>query len=423
MRVLDEKVGQLPSGARRLYYLLGACPLDVFSIGTVAAVLGHTPEESSPLLDELVNADLLNTDGADAFQFFPLVREHARRHNTEASPGAMSAVLDRLVAWYLAGAINAAGAVRPYRRDAPDAPTYQQVQPPQFDSRDSALGWLEAEAPQMYALAKHLSSLGHDGNREALALMSQLWALWAYRKDFNLWEHCDTLGLGCAQVVGDIDGLGRMQRRLGLLCIHAGRFAEAQGLLDDAISSFEHTEDAHRVATAMASLGLLYLRSGDVNEAVEQLTLAFQLLDERGDQRQAALVLIDLAAAEITRGRPSNALEPLAQAEQVLGDSPDIPSRARALMLRGRAHGLMGDIEQARGELDHAAEQMHACGSTTGLAEATVYLAELARTSHDSLVMDGLLRRAEGLLDKAGVPAKGWLRVLIESLSSSPEQP
>lgn len=416
-RVLDIKTAALPSDTGRFYHLLGAVPLQAFSTGSAAAVLGRTPEECAPLLATLVDADLLQTPVAGTFQFFPMTLSHAREDSQNQSQSEVEAALERLTAWYSAGAINAAGAIRPYRREAPELRPNPQTSPPQFPSLEAALGWLEREAPQIYALAEHLE--GRNDRHAGYTLLSQLWALWAYRKDYPLWEACDALALRCADRTGDADGQARMLRRLGMLCAANGRYTEARAFLENAAAIFEDLDDDHRLAGVLNTQGVLLRYEDDLEGSVAKLTEAQRMYGELGDERALGLVAIDLAATELVRQRFESALPLLQFAAEYLDGSPDVFTLARRLALVGRAHGQMGESEQARDELDRAIAQMRACGSTTGLAEATIYLAEVAQADREPLVVHRLLHEAEGLLDEAGMSAKGWLRVRMNALSSA----
>ncbi len=413
---LDAGYRALPADAARLYRLLGALPIDVFTTAVAAAATQLTDQDAARLLGALADAHLLYESAAGAYRFYPLTALHAREC-TEASENAGAAV-ERVIAWYLASAINAAGAVRPYRRARPLAPALPLLRPAGFTDLGTALDWLDAESVQLLALARYCAE--HQRARDALEITAQMWALWAYRKYFPLWEEFDSLGLRCARALDDRDAEARMLRRLGLLCTHLGRYREARAYLQDAAGIFEQLGDEHRTATAINSLGVVELHDGDPEAAIALLARALAIHQERGEIRQTALVLIDLADAEIERGRLDPALTHIRDAESCLKDSPDLYTVARLRMLRGRAHTRAAQFQDAEQELTAALALMRRTDSAFGQAQALYYLSELAASTEQAELAERHRAEATALLHQLGAPTSGWLRARIAAASPGP---
>jgi tetratricopeptide (TPR) repeat protein len=406
---LDAGYRALTTEVARLYRLLGALPIDAFTAPVAAATAQLTDRDAARQLDALADAHLLYESAAGVYRFYPLTALHARE-TTEVGESTNTAV-DRVIAWYLASAINAAGAVRPYRRARPLAPALPQLRPVGFTDLGAALDWLDAESAHLLAVARYCAQ--HQRARTGLEIASQMWALWAYRKYYPLWEAFDALGLSCARTLGDQHAEARMLRRLGLLCTHLGRYGEAREYLNDAAGIFERLSDEHRAATALNSLGVVELRDGDPEAAIAPLTRALAIHQERGETRQTALVLIDLADAEIERGHLDLALTHLGEADNRLEDSPDAYTVARARMLRGRAHIRAAAFDEAERELTTALDVMQRVGSPFGQAEALVYLSELAASTDKAHLAAHRRAEAAELLRQLGAPSAGWLSARI----------
>lgn len=414
--VIDACYRQLPPEAARMYRILGALPLSWFTAEAAAAAAAVSVEHAITLLGQLVEANMLGEEGADAYRLYELMSLHARELQEDADdPDEARGAVDRLTRWYVCCVVNAAAAVRPYRRDDPTLPEHTDLTPLQFDDRPQALDWLDTEAAQAITLARHCAK--QHAWRTVLDLVGPLWSLWAYRKQYPLWERADALGLQAARALGDRDWEARMLRRLGLLTTHMGRYPQARGYLTEAAAIFQQLGDQHRAATVINSIGVLYLRGGDPDRAVEQLTRALAIHRARGENRQIALVLIDLADAEIHRTRPHAAAQFLQEARERLAGSPDAGTVARALMLTGRAHTHTGLLDQAAEELDQALSAMRAAGSAYGQIQALGYLGEHAERCAEPERAGEHYRSAAELIERSGMPARSWLATHISSLS------
>ncbi len=435
--IIDACYRGLPADAAFLYRVLGALPLARFSVAPAAAGVGLAEEDVSGLLRVLVEASLLQQVGEDSYQFHELVRLHSRdltRGGDGVADGEEAVV--RVERWYLATAIAAATAVRPYRRDRgsesePGGAAAQGAAagasaagrseaglsgpPMAFETQRAALDWLDGEAPQLLGVARHAAE--HGRPRTALGIALQMWSLFAHRKYYRIWQEFDLLGLRCARQVGDPGAEARMLRRLGMLANDLGRYEEAVGHFGAAAALYERLGDRHRQATVINSLGVVAIRRGDLETAIRRLNQALAMHEALGDVRQCALVRVDLGNALIQVGRPGDALEQLRLAEEHLRQSPDLSSGARLRMLKGRARGHLGDMAAAEDELDSALESMRALSSVSGQAEALGYRGELAERSGVPTEAELYYEQASELLDRLGTPSSGWLRERIGGLS------
>ena len=430
--IIDACYRELTPEAARLYRVLGALPLSRFSVAPAAAGVDLAVEDVSPLFRLLVEASLLQQVGEDSYSFHELVRLHAsevsrggdvpadgRSAGENGSTARGRDAVVRAEQWYLATAIAAAAAVRPYRRDQHAEPREAaglSSPPLVFASQREALDWLDGEAPQLLGLARHAAEHGRPG--VALRITLQMWSLFAHRKYYRIWQEFDLLGLRCARELGDRGGEARMLRRLGLLSNDLGRYEEAAGHFGAAAALYEQLGDRHRAARVIKSLGVVAIRRGDTETAIGRLHQALEMHGELGDERHCALVRVDLAYALIQAGRPWEALGQLGLAGQALRDSADLSTGARLRMLTGRARGQIdGDLSAAEAELDAAVESMRALNSVTGQAEALAYRGELAERAGLPTEAEIHYERAAELLGTLSAPSSGWLRYRISSLS------
>ncbi|HEV2344596.1 MAG TPA: tetratricopeptide repeat protein [Actinocrinis sp.] len=414
-QIIDACYRDLPQDVARLYRLLGALPVSRINTAPASAAAALSAEQVRTLLQVLADANLLQQVDSEDYVFHDLVRLHAREMGEAAEHREeQGAAIVRVMDWYLASAISAATAVRPYRRDVPE-PVPTVVAPRQFADMKDALDWLDAQAHDLLSLARHAAGSGRADF--ALRLAGQMWALFAYRKYYRVWEEFDLLGLECARSLGKSDHEARMLRRLGLLYTDVGRYEDAISVLGDAAALFGAAGETHREATALDSLGVGHLRRGEAKTAVGYLNRALETHRRLGDRRQVGLTLIDLGDALIESGKADQAKTSLLEAASVLDGSPDVYSLAHLHMLIGRAHGRTGTYDDAQRELDSALRAMQSVDSGFGQAEALGYLGELAEQTGDVAVARRHYLRATELLVGFGSPQTAWLSRRIRSLT------
>jgi len=414
-QVIDVCYRELPDVPARVYRILGRLPLSRFSTAPVAAATALASDEAREALRTLADANLLQQTGADTYAFHDLVRLHARETSRQAQ---FRREGDEAVAraghWYLAGAIAASTAVRPYRRDPP-SPVTDVAAPLEFDDLNTALDWLDAEAPQLLSIARHAFEHGHA--ELALRMSAQMWALFAYRRPYELWREFDLLGLECARALGDIGGQARMLRRLGRMYTDVGSYQDATGTLTQARELYSALGARHEEATVLNSLGVVLLRRGEARAGAELIARALGIHGDLGDTRQVGTVSIDLGDALLEAGEPGAALARLLEAAESLKDSPDVYSQARLRTLIGRARTHVGEYEDAHGSLNAALGAMRSVDSDFGRAEALGYLGELAERREEHTVAESCYAQAAELLTGLGAPRDAWLLRRISALT------
>jgi tetratricopeptide (TPR) repeat protein len=414
-QVIDVCYRELPQDAARIYRILGALPISRFSAAAVAAACALTADDAREALRLLADANLLQQTGPDGYAFHDLVRLHAKEtSDREEFRAERDGAVARTTDWYLAGAIAASTTVRPYRRDVP-APVTGVAAPLEFEDLNCALDWLEAEAPQLLSIARHASAHGHA--ELALQVSAQMWALFVYRRPYELWRAFDLLGLECARALGDTGWQARMLRRLGRMYTDVGRYEEATDALTRALQLYTESGDRHREATVLNSLGVVLLRRGEARDGAEVITRALEIHRDLGDTRQIGTVLIDLGDALIESDRSDQALALLLEAAESLDGSPDVYSLARLRTLIGRAQARTGAYAQARNSLDAALEAMRSVDSGFGRAEALGYLGELAERLDEQVTAESCYTQAAELLTGLGAPQETWLVHRVRGLT------
>ncbi|MGC4818077.1 BTAD domain-containing putative transcriptional regulator [Micromonospora sp. DT63] len=340
---------QITPAAQRLFPLLGLHPggwLD----GRVAAALAELPlTDAQDLLDELVDAHLVEEVQPDRYRLHDLLREYARLLLGEPEwqaerRAALARLLDHHLAVTLAIArtIEAAGSRRtipahtPGRPDLIDAPVAQG--PAWFEENHAALTALvrlaaeEGFGVRCWQLARACWRLNFDGGH----------------LDELIETH--TTGLRAAEELGDEAAVATMLNYLASAYFRLARFPEAIRAMDVALELRRRLGLRGEVLTTLWNLAVSYSANGDFRQGKAKFEEALELIAGRGDANELANLLNNLCLGLIAWGRYDEAL-PLVRQHLVLARQTvdlDLPQIAHALGHLGIVRHRMGDVGPAR---------------------------------------------------------------------------
>jgi tetratricopeptide (TPR) repeat protein len=401
----------LTDRAARLYRRLSLHPGLEFGSGVAAPALGCQPSETSVLVDELVDANLLEETGEDRYRFHDLLRLHARHcAATHDSAAELDAALRSVLEWYLAAAMNADRAVTPYRRRLP----YEFASPPSglpgFAERDRALAWLEAERTNLLAAGQ--AALERGWFALSWQLVDVMWPLLLYRKHYRDRLDLARRGIEAGRGWGNTFAEAAMHKQLGLACTTLGRHDEAERHLRRSLAQSSALDDSRGVADAAEGLGLLYLETGRVETAVEQFERVLALNRGAGADRQAGLVMINLARAVARLGQTRRALRHLEEARTIFDRLADVDpyNGARVLVALAELHCTAGDLDAATATAQAGLDAMRRLGSEHGEAEAHEVLAEAELRRGDVAAAREHFDRATTTVSSLRSPRAGALR-------------
>ncbi|GAA0619515.1 tetratricopeptide repeat protein [Kutzneria viridogrisea] len=415
---LDLSYRALPARTARLYRQLALHPGRTFG----AEVVGALDAEADPVLEELVEGNLIEEIGEDRYRFHDLLQLYARQQagqdGDEERDGALRAVLE----WYLAKAREADLAVTPHRRRLAYAPRAHTAEVSGFADREAALTWLELERVNLVAASR--SALVRQWAELAWQLCDVLWPLFLHHKHYSDRAEVDQRGVDAARAWGNAFAEADMLKRLGRVCTVLGRYAEAEDHFRAAAALAGEIGDERGVADAREGMALLYRDRGDLASAIELFRELAARNRELGAQRSLGLVLINLGAALCRTDRTGQALPLLAEAGDLLGalTPPDRYNQARAAIVRGRACLSVGEAELAENTARSALAAMRELDSVHGQAEAHEVLAEVARQRGDHATAAHHLRHALDLLSSIHSPQEDAARARLALLDRAEGQ-
>jgi tetratricopeptide (TPR) repeat protein len=296
---------QLTGPRQRAFRLLGLVPGNDFDAPVVAALTGLAPAEAADVLEELVDANLVQQPDADRYALHDLLRAHAR-NSVEAGESAAErdAAVRRVLDYYLAAAYRGQQAIATRPRPLPLPPDPPPV--PEFADRRAAVAWFDREHPNLVAAFDRAAQLGAT---DVVRLLPQ--AMDSYlRNSSHAASWIRLLRTALAGTDDDADPATGVRLRLSLM-IALHRAGDPLGALaedDDTRTLAARAGDPELLATVlMDASGPIQAEFGRFDAAVDQHRRAAELWRQLGDEARTADATVRAASAMIPLGRHTEA--------------------------------------------------------------------------------------------------------------------
>lgn len=297
--VFEASYRGLDQRAARIFRLLTVNRGPDLSTRAVAALADQDEIDVRTVLESLADAHIIErvTTARGRWRMHDLLRDYARQVADEAAvTGEHESALGRLAEYYaeLANAAN---------RWLISSPAETDV----FQTMAEALGWFEAEYPNLVAMTVHTRESGHD--QAAIDLARALAAFLSGRGHVAALLAVTEAGRSAAHDLGaDSDEAGLLVASSGALRT-ARRFRDAAAACRQAAEISARTTDPAGEATALAALGAVLIESRSFDEALAVGQRAVDILDTTGEEGFAgALALNNTALALVELDRVSDGL-------------------------------------------------------------------------------------------------------------------
>jgi tetratricopeptide (TPR) repeat protein len=377
--------GLAPDEART-FRLLGLLDGPDCTAGVAAALTGAQPDDAEEVLERLADAQLLETPEARRYQFHDLLRLFARERLAADEPEQQrTAALERALIWYLDMGRQAASHLRPAGSATPAASTT-------FTTYTEALGWLEAERPNLVVAVRHAGQRGWDGL--TWQLVDVLWAFLKLRGYWDDWQETAELGLRAARRAADPAATGRMLHDLGYVLRDRRRFPEATALLEESLAISRKLGDRFWEARTLGTLGTAYRMQRRLDEAVDCYKQSLMIRREVGDRRGEAQALEALGNGHRQQQRFDEATSCLRQSLAVYRELGDRWGESRALGILGSVYLEQEHFDEAMALLEESLAITREVGNQYGEG---LTLADVARAS----VGQRRLREADSYLEQS----------------------
>lgn len=399
----------MPSDQRRAFRLLGHHPGRCLDAGEAAALLDTDVLTAEDVLEELVDARLLEAREPGVYALHDLVRSFVQRVAQGEQAAGDGQAVRRLLDHYLRMAERAGDVLFPgrrrYREDGEEDRDHEE-----FDRKDKALQWLDQHRDGMLAavdaayekgllwhaarlpreLGFHSSIRTYDAS--ANAALEKAVAASRQLGDRSLTRlNLTNLAMGKWRLGQLSDAVARLQEAAELSREMADELSEAacQARLGQAYNSMGELESALRLnrevnrraqdlglprleGSSLSMLSLIQVRMGRFDEAAESAERAVAIFDRLQEIQLSVDALSNLSLAVEGLGRFEEALT---QADEALErcERINIPS-VLPLVLARRADVLVrvGELEDAVRSADHALAR--AASSIDDVHRAAVHL-------------------------------------------------
>lgn len=333
----------LAQDVRRLFALLGVVPGPDVTVPAAAALLDVPPQQAGRLLDALVSANLMSRN-TNRYRFYDLIRLYAERQ-AGAESGSTEA-WRRLCEWYL----HTADAAARYEYLPPIRLTGRLTTADPFCGAAQAIAWLHSELANLTAVVERAAKTGPHRTAWQLADVLRQYLV-VHRSP--AWWPVATAGLTAARAAGDEDGEGAMLHSLGALQLVTGDVSAAVATLAEAADMYAATGFRRGAAALLCNLGMAQTARGEPGVALDLFKHGIAELRELGMIAMAGPGLLGLSGAYRDLGELDAAQR---CAEEVLATSTDDLVRRIALVYRGAALRLKGDLAAADADAVQAAD-------------------------------------------------------------------
>lgn len=343
----------LPPEAARMYRRLGLLRTADFASWAGAAVLDTDVWHAEELIDQLVDAQLLEVaetepGRAARYRFQDLLKLFARERAESDEPAdEIDAALERAFAAWLWLAEEAHrrmdGREFPVGRAAAPAPRYLPELADELLA--SPMDWFESERTAVTDLVAHAAET--DRVRYAWMLTESAVPHFETKNYLEDWQLCAEQALSSARRTGDVPGEATMLRLLGSLAIYQRRYEQAEGWNMAALRLLRSTGDAGGAALAQRNLAMCARFQGDWERALEFCEAALGGFHDAGDTGNEAHLLGFQAQIELDRGSAEAAL-PLAERALALSRrTGSVRAEAQSLYRLAEVRLRVGDFDEA----------------------------------------------------------------------------
>jgi DNA-binding SARP family transcriptional activator/tetratricopeptide (TPR) repeat protein len=385
----------LPATSQRVFRALGMSPSVEFGPLVVAAMLGRPVAETQWLLEDLVDANLVQQPAFRRYRLHDIVAEYARRL-AEAHGPQSAEDRTRALRLYVAAGRYASDSGPDSFATGPDLGTVP------FRGWRDAGEFLDITADELVDIVRHAAAAGqadeacwvaeavadylvHRGlyqesrsaleialsradassdPRMAAALRTRLAVTYCLQG-----QHKSALApIREALVRADRIGSRREQARakgaLGFCELADGQVEEAEQHFTEVLAITHELDDDWLSGMAPFYLGLIQHRRGHLSEALDYLKQSLAFAEKIGSPRPLSKTLAYIGDILLGMGRAEQAGQALQRAADIADEANDIPLTALCLARLGTTRLQLGDIEAALASCRRARamidEQTHA---------------------------------------------------------------
>ncbi|WP_018804039.1 AfsR/SARP family transcriptional regulator [Salinispora arenicola] len=391
---------QVSPPAQRLFRLLGVHPASNFDNAVAAASADLASREAQVLLDELIDANLVEEPRPGRFRLHDLVQEYARRLLAEPDRTAeRSAALERLLDHHLHAAAAIARSLAPSSRTP-----FVLPDPPRADLVEACLpqgtSWFDDNRVALTVLPRSAEAEGFL--RHCWQLARACW--WVNYQGGHFGELIDmhTVGLRAAERLDDQAAVALTLNYLASAHYRLAQFPEAITLMSRCLYVCRRIGLRPQVVSALMNLGIAYSSGGDYRRGLEYFDEAIRLADARIRRGELVELTNNKGFALALWGRYEEALRMNRLHMALARELDDLWELGRAFGHVGMVRHRMGDIQPAQRLLRAALRLTRLAANSYGEGEVLNELGVMEREAGRPEEAARLHREALSAISKSG---------------------
>ncbi|MDW5326173.1 AfsR/SARP family transcriptional regulator [Plantactinospora sp. KLBMP9567] len=360
--------------ASRAFPVLASADAADLSLPAVAALLDLAEPDAEPILDRLVDAQLLASPAVGRYRLHDLLRLFGRSLVDPPDP----VPLGRLLRWYSATAWQTFRLLRP--ADSRPATAGEWASGGRgFPDVGAALDWLEAERPNLLAAVHQVAETPELPGAAATSLARALFAFFHVRGYLNEWVEVNLTARVVAHRASDLVAEAHICRDLGAAFEVRGDYRAALDCLRDGLNRYVAAGDRAGEAACLNGLGTVYDSLGRLDEAAACLERSLAVSEELGDRHSAGISLNNLGEVYRGRGEYARAAEGLRAALAIFRDTGNIRSQAAVLNNLGEVFDCQGAYPDALACYERSYALFRQLGVSVGQATVLAALGRVQR--------------------------------------------
>ena len=360
--------------ARQLFRRLALLDLPLFSGWMSAALLDLPLAQAEDLLDDLVNAQLIETTDSGSgvhsqYRFHDLIRVFARERLAAEEPTAdrMTALERTLGALlYIAEEAHRHHHGGDYCRLSGDALRWTLPGRLVEELVRDPLSWYDRERAALVSGVRQAAQAGLTELCWSLAFTSV--TLFESRIYLDDWRETHEIALEATQKAHHVRGQAAMLYSIGSLYLAQLRFDQAREKFTAAARLFQDARDDQGMALVTRHLASLDRLSGRLDDATRGYERSLALFQQTGDQVAAASVLHSLAQVKLELDEYDTAKELLSDALRLVRAVRCDRVESQVLHRLGEAHLLTGELDRAVEVFELALAEIRDLGDPIGEA-------------------------------------------------------
>lgn len=366
---LGMSYDELSAGPRHLLRLLALHPGRDMDAYAAAALADTSLRTARHTLDELLAANVLQRRSDQRYELHDLVRVFAAdRVRDEETPRARRQALTRLLDYYRYASVLAMREYAPTetarRRAVPEPATPC----PTFGDIGAATAWLDAERPNLIAVALH--AVDHDWPDHTSDLSALLFPYLNFAGHHRDAEILHTRASHTASAAAK----GHALTYLGFTYLVIGRYEEAVEQLQNALTAYRDAGDPGGEGGALTALGGVRGQLGQYAEAARCFERAVWLARKVGDRAHEARHLTNLGNVYERLGRYTEALQLYQEALPIARETNDRRNEGHTLALLGEVYGRLGEYAKAIEHIEQGMAIAKETGNRISLADTLNFL-------------------------------------------------